>query len=65
VRRRPARDGRRSRAPAHAHQQPALLGVLTREPAVFGDTRLAQQIKAGNLPPLEELLEHVVDDPAA
>ena len=43
----------------------ALLGVLTRDPAVFGDARLAQQIEAGKLPPLEELLEHAVDDPAA
>jgi len=43
----------------------ALLGVLTRDPAVFGDARLAQQIEAGHVPPLEELLEHAVDDPAA
>jgi hypothetical protein len=43
----------------------ALLGVLTRDPAIFGDARLAQQIEAGNLPPLEQLLEGAVDDPGA
>ena len=35
----------------------ALLGVLTRDPELFGDARLAQQIEAGHMPPLEELLE--------
>jgi hypothetical protein len=35
----------------------ALLGVLTRDPEVFGDARLAQQIEAGHMPPLEQLLE--------
>jgi len=39
--------------------------VLTRDPAVFGDARLAHQIEVGNLPPLEQLLEDAVDDPAA
>jgi len=32
------------------------LGVLTREPSVLGDAELAQQIEAGHLPPLEQLL---------
>jgi hypothetical protein len=41
----------------------ALLGVLTRDPAVFGDARLAHQIEVGNLPPLEQLLEHAIDEP--
>jgi hypothetical protein len=35
----------------------ALLGVLTRDPELFGDARLAQQIEAGHMPPLDELLE--------
>ncbi|MGB0097694.1 MAG: hypothetical protein WBP81_34805 [Solirubrobacteraceae bacterium] len=35
----------------------ALLGVLTRDPELFGDARLAQQIEAGHMPPLEQLLE--------
>lgn len=35
----------------------ALLGVLTRDPELFGDARLAQQIEAGQMPPLEQLLE--------
>jgi hypothetical protein len=39
--------------------------VLTRDPAIFGDARLAQQIEAGNLPALEQLLGHGVDDPPA
>ena len=43
----------------------AFLGVLTRDPAVLGDAQLAQLIEVGNVPPLEELLEHAVDDPAA
>lgn len=34
-----------------------VLGVLTRDPEVLGDAQLAQQIEAGHLPPLEELLE--------
>jgi hypothetical protein len=34
----------------------AVLGVLTRDPAVFGDAQIAQQIEDGHLPPLEELL---------
>ena len=35
--------------------------------AVLGDTGTGgrEQIEVGNLPPLEELLEHAVDDPAA
>jgi hypothetical protein len=32
------------------------LGVLTRDPSVLGDAELAQQIEAGHLPPLQELL---------
>jgi hypothetical protein len=43
----------------------ALLGVLTRDPELFGDARLAQQSEAGQLPPLEELLEGAADPPAA
>jgi hypothetical protein len=35
----------------------ALLGVLTRDPEVFGDAQLAQQIEDGHIPPLEQLLE--------
>jgi hypothetical protein len=31
--------------------------VLTRDPEVFGDARLAQQIESGNMPPLEQLLD--------
>lgn len=34
----------------------ALLGVLTRDPAVLGDAQLAQQIEDGHIPPLDELL---------
>jgi hypothetical protein len=34
----------------------AVLGVLTRDPAVFGDAKLAQQIEDGHIPPLAELL---------
>jgi hypothetical protein len=34
----------------------ALLGVLTRDPAVFGDAQLAQLIEAGQIPPLDQLL---------
>jgi hypothetical protein len=36
--------------------------VLTRRLAIFGDARLAQQIEAGTVPPLEQLLEGAVDD---
>ena len=43
----------------------ALRRVLTRDPALFGDARLAQQIEAGHMPPLEELLEGATDPPAA
>jgi hypothetical protein len=50
---------------AYSDDHQALLGVLTRDPSVFGDARLAQQIEAGHLPPLEQLLEHAVDDPGA
>ncbi|MCP9491546.1 MAG: hypothetical protein MSC31_16975 [Solirubrobacteraceae bacterium MAG38_C4-C5] len=32
------------------------LGVLTRDPSVLGDAELAQQIEAGHIPPLAELL---------
>jgi hypothetical protein len=32
------------------------LGVLTRDPAVFGDAQVAQLIDAGHLPPIAELL---------
>jgi hypothetical protein len=49
----------------YSDDRQALLGVLTRDPAMFGDARLAQQIEAGNLPPLEQLLEHAVDEPGA
>jgi hypothetical protein len=49
----------------YSDDRQALLGVLTRDPAVFGDARLAQQIEVGNLPALEQLLEDAVDDPAA
>ena len=49
----------------YSDDRQALLGVLTRDPAIFGDARLAYQIEVGNVPPLEELLEHAVDDPAA
>jgi hypothetical protein len=49
----------------YSDDRQALLGVLTRDPAVFGDARLAQQIEIGNLPPLEELLERAVDDASA
>ncbi len=34
----------------------AMLGVLTRDPAVLGDAQLAQQIEDGHIPPLDELL---------
>ena len=47
----------------YSDDRQALLGVLTRDPAVFGDARLAQQIEAGHLPPLEQLLADAVDDP--
>jgi hypothetical protein len=33
-----------------------VLGVLTRDPEVFGDASVAQQIEAGHLPPLDVLL---------
>jgi hypothetical protein len=39
--------------------------VLTRDPELFGDARLAQQIEAGHLPPLEEHLEGAAGPPAA
>jgi hypothetical protein len=39
----------------------AFLGVLTRDPAVLGDARLAQLIESGAVPPLDRLL----DTPAA
>ena len=42
----------------------AFLGVLTRDPAVLGDARLAQLIESGAVPPLERLLERA-DEPAA
>jgi hypothetical protein len=48
----------------YSDDRQALLGVLTRNPEVFGDARLAQQIEAGHLPPLEQLLEDAVDEPA-
>jgi hypothetical protein len=41
----------------YSDDRQALLGVLTRDPEVFGDARLAQQIEAGHMPPLEQLLE--------
>jgi hypothetical protein len=41
----------------YSDDRKALLGVLTRDPALFGDARLAQQIEAGQMPPLEQLLE--------
>jgi hypothetical protein len=40
----------------HSNELDCFLGVLTRDPAVLGDAELAQQIEAGHLPPLEELL---------
>ena len=43
----------------------ALLGVLTRDPEIFGDARLAQQIETGHMPPLEQLLDDPADEPAA
>jgi hypothetical protein len=46
----------------YSDDRQALLGVLTRDPAVLGDARLAQQIEAGHLPPLEQLLEDAVDE---
>jgi hypothetical protein len=48
----------------YSDDRQALLGVLTRDPEIFGDARLAQQIEAGHLPPLEQLLEDAVDEPA-
>jgi len=33
------------------------LGVLTRDPRVLGDAELAQQIEAGHIPPLAQLLQ--------
>jgi hypothetical protein len=41
----------------YSDDRQALLGVLTRDAEVFGDARLAQQIEAGNMPPLEQLLD--------
>ncbi len=49
----------------YSDDRQALLGVLTRDPEVFGDARLAQQIEAGHMAPLEELLEGATDPPAA
>jgi hypothetical protein len=49
----------------YSDDRQALLGVLTRDPGVFGDARLAQQIEVGNVPPLEQLLEEAVDEPGA
>ena len=43
----------------------AFLGVLTRDPAVLGDARLAQLIESGAVPPLERLLDTPSDAPAA
>lgn len=40
----------------HSDELDCFLGVLTRDPAVLGDAELAQQIEAGHLPPLTELL---------
>jgi len=61
----PRRAGAGGAILVYSDDRQALLGVLTRDPAVFGDARLAHQIEVGNLPPLEQLLEHAVDDPAA
>jgi hypothetical protein len=41
----------------YSDDRQALLGVLTRDPQVFGDARLAQQIEDGHMLPLEQLLE--------
>jgi hypothetical protein len=41
----------------YSDDRQALLGVLTRDPEVFGDAQLAQQIEDGHMPPLEQLLE--------
>jgi hypothetical protein len=49
----------------YSDDRQALLGVLMRDPGVFGDARLAQQIEVGNVPPLEQLLEEAVDEPGA
>ena len=49
----------------YSDDRQALLGVLTRDPDVFGDARLAQQIEAGHMPPLEQLLDDPADEPAA
>lgn len=43
----------------------AVLGVLTRDPEILGDAQLAQQIEAGHLPPLGDLLDQGAQDPAA
>ncbi len=40
----------------HSDELDCFLGVLTRDPSVLGDAELAQQIEAGHLPPLAELL---------
>ena len=42
----------------------AFLGVLTRDPAVLGDARLAQLIECGAVPPLERVLDTPSDAPA-
>jgi hypothetical protein len=41
----------------YSDDRQALLGVLTRDPEVFGDARLAQHIEAGHMPPLEQVLD--------
>jgi hypothetical protein len=41
----------------YSDDRQALLGVLTRDPEVFGDAQLAQQIEDGHMPLLEQLLE--------
>lgn len=41
----------------YSDDRQALLGVLTRDPEVFGDAQLAQQIEDGHMPPLEQLIE--------
>ena len=43
----------------------AFLGVLTRDTGMIGEAEIAQLIENGHLPPLEELLEHAIDYPAA
>ena len=76
-RRDPVGDQRRLRAlPARARGRRRDRRLLRRPPShcwecsraipkLFGDARLAQQIEAGHMPPLEELLEAATDPPAA